>query len=359
MSMADTPPDIGKAQRSFLPQGNPAWLGLRAEEIIDPALPLIDPHHHLWGPPRQPYLGPEFGADLRSGHNFVATIFTDCTEQYRTDGPEAYRTVGETEFAVRVGEASDRGEYGPVRMCQGIISRVDLAEGAASAHILRAHIAAGRGRFKGIRFSTAWDPHPEIRTTARNPGEGLLRDPRVREGIACLAPLGLVLDTWVYHHQIPEVTAVARAFPGLPIVLNHVGGPVRIGPYAAKLDEVYASWRANIAELAREPNVHVKLGGLGMRISGFYFEDNPMPPSSEDLAVAWRPFIEPCITLFGAHRAMFESNFPVDSLSCSFQIMWNAFKRLAAGGSADERRALLAGTAARVYGLDVPQLTGP
>lgn len=345
--------NIAKAQRSFLPSGDAAWLALRVEDAIEPSLPIVDPHHHLWGPPRAQYLPEEFAADLGSGHNIVATVFADCTEGYRTDGPEAYRPVGETEFATRVAKQSDAGSFGHTKMCLGIISRVDLTIGAAASDVLRAHIEAGGGRFKGIRFSANWDPHPEVRATARTPPEKLLYDPKVREGVACLAPLGLVLDSFVYHHQLSDVAALAEAFPGTSIVLDHIGMPLRTGPYVGKTDEVYASWRKGLAEVARHQNVTVKLGGLGMRLLGFQFEDLPRPPSSEELAQAWKPFIEPCLELFGADRAMFESNFPVDSLSCSYSLLWNAFKHLAANASQAEKTALFSGTAARVYGLDL------
>ena len=340
-------------QSAFLPAGDPAWLARSVEDILEPTLPIVDPHHHLWGPPRWQYLGEEFAVDVASGHNVVATVFTDCTEGYRTDGPEAYKAVGETEFAARVAAQSDRGAFGKVKMCLGIVSRVDLTIGAASADVLRAHIEAGGGRFKGIRFSSARDPDPDVRSTTRTYPEHLLLDPKVAEGVACMAPLGLVLDTWVYHHQLSDVAALAAAFPETSIVLDHVGGPVRSGPYAGRTDEVYAIWKRGITEVARHPNVSVKMGGLGMKLSGFHFEDLPEPPSSQVLADTWRPFIEPCIELFGADRAMFESNFPVDNISCSYQVLWNAYKRLASGCSDAEKTALFSGTAARIYDLPI------
>lgn len=345
--------NIANAQKSFLPAGDPEWLGSTIEDILDPDLPIVDPHHHLWGAPRSEYLGQQFAADMQAGHNFVATVFADCSEAYRTEGPEAYRPVGETEFAARVGRESDAGAYGDVPMCQGIISRADLAEGAAVKGVLEAHIEAGEGRFKGIRFSSAWDPSPEVRSTARTPPEGLLREPVVLEGARELAPLGLVLDLWLYHHQLSDAAFLADALPDQPMVLNHVGGPVRIGPYADRRDEVYTVWLDGIRELAKRENMSVKVGGLGMRLLGFGFENEAKAPTSQQLCDAWKPFVEPCLELFGADRCMFESNFPVDSLSCSYSILWNAFKRLADGYSAKEREAMFAGTAARVYSLDI------
>ena len=222
--------------------------------------------------------------------------------------------------------------------------------------MLKAHIDAGKGRFKGIRFSTAADPNPEIRSTARNPPLGLLREAKVHEGVACMKPLGLVLDLWLYFHQLDDVCDLAEKFPDTQLVLDHVGGPVMSGPYESRADEVYQTWRANITKVARYPNVAVKIGGLGMKLLGFHFEDGPKAPSSAELAEAWKPFVEPCLDLFGADRAMFESNFPVDSLSCSYANLWNAFKRLAEGASAEDRAKLFAGTAKRIYTLDTVAL---
>src|SRR5690606_11731468 len=112
-----------------------------------------------------------------------------------------------------------------------------------------------------------------------------------------------------------DLIDLARAFPDQPIVLDHVGGPLGVGPYAGRRDAAFADWRRSIRTLAECPNVHVKLGGLGMKICGFGFEDAARAPSSVDLTDAWRPFIETAIEDFGPHRAMFESNFPVDKES--------------------------------------------
>jgi predicted TIM-barrel fold metal-dependent hydrolase len=338
------------APQALHPVGAPEWLALRVEDTLEPGLPIVDPHHHLWGAPRLRYLGQDFAADIAGGHRVVATVFTDCTEAYRTDGPQAYASVGETEFAVQVAKSAEAQPFG---ICTGIISRVEMRDGAAVEGVLRAHIEAGEGRFKGVRFASPWDPDPSIRSTAREYPGRLLYDPRVREGIACLAPLGLVLDTWVYHPQIVDVADLAAAFPQTSIVLDHVGGPVGVGPYAGKRDEAYVTWRKGIEAAARQPNVSVKLGGLAMALCGFDFHERAAPPTSQELADAWRPYVEPCIELFGPGRAMFESNFPVDKLSCSYALLWNAFKRLAAGSSAAEKTALFSGTATRVYNLDL------
>jgi predicted TIM-barrel fold metal-dependent hydrolase len=212
-------------------------------------------------------------------------------------------------------------------------------------------IVAGGGRFRGIRYISASHPDEAARGSSVNRPAGLLLNAKAREGFARLHPLGLSFDAWMYHTQLGDLVDLARAFPETPIVLNHVGGPIGIGPYAGHRDEVFAVWRAGIEELARCPNVHVKLGGLGMRLFGFNLHQGDMPPSSEQLAAAWRPYVETCIAAFGASRAMFESNFPVDKGACSYSVLFNAFKRLASGASASEKSDLFAGTASRFYRL--------
>ena len=157
--------------------------------------------------------------------------------------------------------------------------------------------------------------------------------------------------SWNYHTQIAELTDLARTFPDTTIVLDHIGAPLSIGAYAGRRDEVFADWRRSIRGLAECPNVCVKLGGMGMRIFGFGFEEQPLPPSSDDLAKAWRPYVDTCIEAFGPQRAMFESNFPVDKVYCSYGILWNAFKKLTAACSADDKAELFFNTAKRTYRL--------
>ncbi len=327
------------------------WLARHGEAPLDPGLPIIDPHHHLWDRPGWRYLLPELLADTGQGHNILATVFVQCRAMHRADGPEAMQPIGETEFANGVAAMSASGLYGPIRACAGIVSHANLLLGAAVREVLEAHIQAGNGRFRGIRHITSWDADASLAT----PGYATPRDILFREdfraGFAQLAPLGLSFDAWLYHPQIPDLVALARAFPETPIVLDHVGGPLGIKAYAGRRDEVFAAWRAAMRELATCPNVSVKLGGLGMRINGFGFEEGEAPPSSDALAAAWRPYIETTIELFGAARCMFESNFPVDKGSYGYGVFWNACKTLASGASAGERHALFSGTASRFYRL--------
>jgi len=328
-----------------------AWLARRVEDALDPTLPIIDPHHHLWDRPNWRYLLPELLADLNQGHAIISTVFVQCRAMHRAAGPEAFRPVGETEFVNGIAAMSASGGYGPAMVCAGIVGHVDLTLGAAAREVLEAHIRAGGGRFRGIRHITSWDPDPVIMNPAYQPPQDIFERADFRAGFAQLAPLGLSFDAWLYHPQIPGLTALARAFPETRIVLDHVGGPLGIRGYAGRRDAVFADWHAAMTELATCPNVYVKLGGLGMRINGMGFEDLPEPPSSDALAAAWKPFVETTIGLFGAGRCMFESNFPVDKGSYSYGVFWNACKKLAAGASAAERTALFSGSAAEFYRL--------
>jgi L-fuconolactonase len=328
-----------------------AWLAQLREEILEPDLPIVDPHHHLWDRPGARYLFEELLGDTGSGHDIRATVFVQCRSMYRAGGPEELRSVGETEFVAGVAAQSASGQYGRLRACAAIVGMADLMLGDAVAPVLEAHLRAAGGRLRGIRNSTAWHASDEVRSNPIKPPPGLLMEPAFRRGVGRLRDAGLSLDVWAYHTQLAEVIDLARAFPDTAIVLDHCGGPLGVGPFAGRREEVLRAWREDIRTLATCPNVVVKLGGLAMRVGGFGFDREPLPPTSERLAAAWRPIVETCIEAFGATRCMFESNFPVDKGMCSYPVLWNAFKRLAAGCSAAEKAALFAGTAARIYRL--------
>jgi predicted TIM-barrel fold metal-dependent hydrolase len=327
------------------------WLAQRVEEVIDPQRPIVDPHHHLWNRDGQRYMIEEMAADIASGHNIIATVYVDCRSMYRAHGPEPFRPVGEVEFANGVAAMSASGGYGRAAICAGIVSHVNLLLGEAARPVLEAEIAAGNGRFRGIRHSSAWDADPNVAGMYATRPKGLLLDPTFRKGFACLTPLDLSFDAWLFHPQIGELTDLARAFPNTRIVLDHCGGPLGIGPYANRREEIFSVWKASIQEIARCPNVVVKLGGLAMLLLGYDFHQRPKPPSSEQAANAWRPYIETCIEAFGPARAMFESNFPPDKGQCSYQVIFNAFKRIAAQYSEAEKTALFSKTATDFYRL--------
>ena len=329
----------------------PDWLALHQEEIIDPKRPIVDPHHHLWDRGGQRYLIEEITDDIASGHNIVATVYVEARSMYRAGGPEAFRPVGEVEFANGAAAMSASGGYGPAAVCAGIVGHVNLLLGDGARAVLEAEIAAGQGRFRGIRHSSAWDADADVAGMYATRPKGLLLDTTFRRGFACLAPLGLSYDAWLFHPQIGELADLARAFPDTRIVLDHCGGPAGIGNYAGRREEIFPVWKASIQEIAKCPNVSVKLGGLAMRLLGFDFHERPMPPSSEELAAAWGPYIETCIEAFGPERGMFESNFPPDKGQCSYQVIFNAFKHIAAPYSEAEKTALFSKTATDFYRL--------
>jgi predicted TIM-barrel fold metal-dependent hydrolase len=325
--------------------------GAWQEPPIDSERPIIDPHHHLgYKPGRAAYLLPELLDDITRGHNVLATVVVESTTMYRADGPIEMRPVGETEFANGVAAMSASGVYGPIRVCAGIVGCVDLRIGQRVQGVLEAHIAAGNGRFRGIRVVAAWDGFEGLRNYRAHP-PGLLCDPMFLRGFACLEPLGLTFDTWHYFTQIPDVIALAAASPATKIIVNHMGGPVGIGPYADNRTEVLAEWKAGLRTLSHYPNVYLKVGGLGMPVIGLGFDQRSRRPSSQELAPAWQPYIETCIEIFGPDRCMLESNFPPDKKSCDYGVLWNTFKRVTANYSADEKDALYRGTAAKVYRL--------
>jgi predicted TIM-barrel fold metal-dependent hydrolase len=334
---------------------NQAWLAKVQEQALEPELPICDPHHHLWdyrrGAIQERYLLDEMLVDLSGGHNIVSTVFIECGAMFKAGGPEAYRCVGETEFVNGIAAMSASGSYGTARIAAGIIGTVDLRIGDAAADVLDAQIAAGGGRFRGIRRGAFWHASPDIQNHRTNPPEGLLLHDDFRAGFKHLGPRKLSFEVWCAHTQIQDATSLARAFPDTTIVLDHFGGPIGIGPYAGKQQEVFSFWKSQIDELARCPNVVAKLGGLNMEVNGYGWERRPSPPTSAELAQATRRYFEHTIDRFGPDRCMFESNFPVDKLSCSYTVLWNSFKLLSKAYSAADRAALFYGTAARVYRL--------
>jgi len=340
-----------------------------SEAILDPDLPIIDPHHHLWDrtallgqlpPPRHGfeqivrraprYLLDELLADMGRGHNVIATVYMECGAFYRPTGPVEMKPLGEIEAVNGLAAIADSGVYGPVKPCAGIVGHADLTRGAAVRSVLEAQIAAS-SRFRGIRHSASHDPDSDVLGPLVRQPAGLYRDAKFREGFAQIAPLGLSFDAWLLEPQLPDLIDLARAFPETRIILDHVGTPLGIASYAGRREERFDIWRDNTRKLAECPNVSVKLGGLAMVFPGFESCLADAPASYEQLAQEWRPYLETSIEAFGVDRGMFESNFPVDILSCSYATLWNAFKHFAAGYSDSEKTALFSGTAAKVYRL--------
>ena len=330
------------------------WRALHREDILDPDLPIVDPHHHLWERAGNRYLLDEHLADVRTGHNIKATVFVECGSFYRANAQASMAPVGEAEFANGVGAMTASGSYGPTLVCAGIVGTADISMGADAGRVLDAHIAAAGERFRGIRMIVKWDADEELNNGRYIIPRGLMQDADFRAGFALLAPRRLSFDAMVYHPQIPELAELARRFPDTTIVLNHIGGLLaRTRTYRDHMEEATAHWRAALVELGKCPNVFVKLGGLGMPYLGFGLERLEAPASSQRLAQLWGPLFDACIEAFGPSRCMFESNFPPDRDSVDYPVLWNVFKRVAAKYSASERQALFFGAAARAYRLDV------
>jgi predicted TIM-barrel fold metal-dependent hydrolase len=331
------------------------WLDRVQEETLEPELPICDPHHHLWDHPTSRYLLDEILVDVGCGHNVVNTVFVECNSMYRADGPDEMKPVGETEFVQGISAMSASGRYGPCRIGSGIVSFADLTLGKGVRPVLEAHLAASPNRFRGIRHAAAWHTGSEIRNSHTNPPEGLMGEKAFREGFDVLAEMGLTFDAWFYFTQIDEFAELARAYPEVTIILDHFGGPLGIGPYEGRQDEVFETFKRGVQQLVELSNVNFKLGGINMTQCGFGWHKRENPPTSDELADATRHYYDLCIASFGPDRCMFESNFPVDRQSCSYNVLWNAFKKMTQNLDEPSRRALFHDTAMRVYKLETPK----
>jgi L-fuconolactonase len=332
-----------------------SWLSLVAEDPIEPNLPIIDAHHHCWHEPPFPqfdsYDVDALAADIiESGHNVVATVYIDARSNYRDDGPEHLRVVGETEFMAAAAENVQSRGHPYAGLCAGIVSRADLLQGARVAEVLDAHIAAAPDRFKGIRQRTAYDPHNPFNAE----GPRMMSRTGFREGFAQLGPRGLSFDASLLHPQIPELTDVARFFPDTTIILDHIGTPMLHGQPPDRRKSITDEWSASLQELATCRNVVVKIGGMNMEHMGLSFMGQDQPPTSEMVAARQRDFVLRVIDLFGPQRVMFESNFPVDRHGISYGILWNGFKRIVREFTGTDKAALFGGTANKVYRLGLP-----
>jgi predicted TIM-barrel fold metal-dependent hydrolase len=335
----------------YFPQ-RPAWLAATQEEAIDPALQIVDAHHHLWTKPGEPYQVTDYHGDVNTGHNIVATVFVECKTHYRKTGDESLRPLGEIEYVIGQAGARALHQDRRVDIAAGVIGYADLMLGAEVAEVLAGEIALGAGRMRGIRNISVWHPDPSARASALEPLPGLLLHPKFHEGFAQLAPLGLSFDAWLTHTQLGDLRDLADRFPDTTIVLDHCGGPLGVGPYANRRRHVFGEWRSGLEQLSCYENVQIKIGGLGMRWTGLGLDELSKAPTSTHLAESWTPYVETCVELFGPERCMFESNFPVDKGLCSYTVLWNAFKRITAGWSEHERRDLFCGTASRIYRLN-------
>ena len=335
-------------------QGND-WLSLTKEPSLEPEIPICDPHHHFWEHRPEPvayqrYLLRELAADINSGHNVRSTVFVEARSSYRTDGPEEMRSVGEVEFVDVIATESATGNYGPGRAAAAIIGKADLKLGDGVKLVLEALQAASPNRFRGIRHGVGLDPHPEVEDREI---QGCLSNEGYLAGARALSGMGLILETSMYFPQMPELAKFAKALPDLTIVLNHLGGLMRTGPYGSRDDEVMSQWKSGIDAVGACPNIIMKLGGVGMPRLGFDWSTRAKPVGSVQVAESIAPYINYSIEKFGPKRCMFESNFPVDKVSFSYNVMYNGFKRVSQGYSAAERAELFHDNAARVYNINV------
>lgn len=328
--------------------GRDDWLAQYSEDILEPEREIVDPHHHLWiGRGGSDYLLDHLWKDTGSGHNVVQTMFMECHWSYRKDGPEHLKSIGETETVAAVAEAAKQDTS--KAQIAGIIAHTNLRAPELD-EALDAHIEASQGLFRGIRHAGAFDTDPALFIKPRQ-REGLYQMPEFQAGVRRLSERGFTYDTWQYHHQLKGLTEVARAAPGTTIILDHFSTPLGVGAYAGKRAEIFEQWKLDIAELAKCPNVHAKLGGLAMPDNGWGYDAQDLPATSDQIVTDHGDWYHHTIDLFGPDRCMFESNFPVDRASVSYHVIWNAFKKIAAQYSEDEKTAMFSGTARRVYSL--------
>jgi len=329
------------------------WLDQISEEIIDQDIEIVDPHHHLWPSPdgntENRYLLEDLWKDTESGHKVTKTVFVECGQRYFESGPNAMKPVGETKFVYEVAEEAkiDKSRA----QIEGIVGHADMMLGSSAREVLEAHVEEGKGRFKGIRHGASWDDSEEIRNSHSIPIRHIYLDSKFQQGIEQLDALNLTLDAWNYHKQIKELTELAKCFPNLKIVQNHFGGPLGIGPYKNKREEVFSEWKDSISELAERENVYMKLGGLAMPINGWGWHKRELPATSDELVEKHGKYYLHAINSFGVKRCMFESNFPVDKRSISYPILWNGFKRVVRDYSLEEKEFLFSKAAAEFYSL--------
>jgi predicted TIM-barrel fold metal-dependent hydrolase len=321
------------------------WLALGKEAPIDPEIDIVDSHMHLWDFSNPPYYADSYICDAQSA-GISSSVYVDCTMAYREDGPAALVPVGEVEFACEQGKSSVRD----VGVAAGIIGWADLTLGKDVGPVLDALEIAGNGHFRGVRTRATYDPDPAAGYGAMGVGPGLMLRDDFRQGVEQLYARGHVLDLYAFHTQLHEVADLAQAFLDLPIILNHIGGPLGIGHYADIGDQVFADWKEGIAKVASCPNVSVKIGGFAIsRIAIVPMQKRERPFSSLEIAAICKPWVDHCLVAFGAQRCMFGSNFPVDKVAMPMLTLVNAMKHLTEHLPVSDRKDFFASNARRIY----------
>jgi L-fuconolactonase len=334
--------------------GTETWRAQVTEDIIDPERPIVDPHHHLgsgWKMKIPDYLLEDLWGDTGSGHKIEKTVFIECGTNYRETGPDHLKPVGETEFVADIAVQS-ASAISDKAVIAGIVSHADLTLGEALDEVLEAHEAAGKSLFRGLRHAGAHHPHPEEAFIAGKHPSGLFLDEAFQAGVRLLGQRGYTYESWHYHTQLRDFYTLAKAAPETTIILDHFGTPLGTKSFRKQREAIFQQWQADIVTLAECPNVYAKLGGLAMPDNGFGWHEAAKPATSDELVAAQKRYYLYTIECFGVDRCMFESNFPVDKLSISYAVLWNAFKKIVANFSEDEKHALFYGTAAKLYRLE-------
>jgi L-fuconolactonase len=321
--------------------------GVAPEEILFPNLAIVDPHVHLWDKSGFAYFARELLADVNDGHKVEKTIYVECHMGYNDDPREAFRPVGETKYVLEQIRKAPKTDHD---LAAGILGCANLMLGADVRPVLEAHRAVGGKRFRGLRAHVAFHTHPEVGypDLSRYPKTDIMRTNEFLAGVRCLHDLQLTLDIFALHTQIDDIIGLARKVPEMPILINHCGGPIGVGPYAIQSEQTFVEWSAALRRAAETPNLHIKLGGLGMARLGF---KGAPATTSDELVAKWKPHVRVCVDAFGPGRSIFASNFPVDKVAGSYRIVLNAYKKMLSDLAESDLEAIFAGNARRFYGL--------
>lgn len=330
----------------------------RDEPVLEPDLPIVDSHIHLFDLPGNRYMVEDYLADAQGGHNVLAAVYCETQAFSRTDGPEWMRPLGEVEFANGVAAMTATGRYGRCVVGAGIIGHANLTFGSRIGELLDRCMEAAPERYRGVRHVTLDypDERPFQFIMTYRPPAGVLETPGFPLGLAELQKRGLTYDAAIYDPSLPRLTELVDRFPDLTVVLNHIGNFVGVDMSKEERAEQFRRLSGNLRRLAERPNVSCKVGGLGMPQVGFGFERRDDPLGYVELAEAWRPHVDLAIEAFGTHRCLIESNFPPDGRSGGFVPTLNAYKHILRGLSSDEKLDVFARNAARTYRLDIAGL---
>lgn len=320
------------------------------EPIVEPDLPIIDTHFHLWNLNGHDYFAPKFVADISSGHRITGSVYAECGMGHTADPRKEMQPVGEVDHVLRqvaIARASGRD------IADGMLGGSNLEIGGRIRPVLEAFAQKAGSRFKGIRARLAWDADPDASygQALLYPQRDVIDEPATAEAARCIGSMGYVLDVWGFHTQLGSLGRLAAKCPDVPMMIDHCGGPIGVGRYASQRDEVFKVWAEGIREAASQPNLHIKLSGLGISRMGFSFGPTGQVRSSDELVAAWKRYIVTCYEAFGPRRCVFGSNFSVDHRVAPYPILVNAFKKMLSDLSADEKRAVFHDNAKRFYSL--------